>query len=398
MTSDASSTPAHTAPTRPAAQQPAWPDPDALAEVVRELAVLPPLVTEEEVTALSGELAEAARGERLVLHGGDCAERFEDSDRDTVLRKAAQLRGLATRLREGAGAPGVTAVGRIAGQYAKPRSADHEPGPDGRSIPSYRGDAVNAEAPDPLLRVPDPRRLLTAYHSARRALAALRESARGEEAAQPVYASHELLLLEYERALFRKGPGAALATSAHFGWIGERTRGPRDAHADFASAVHNPVGVKLGPATTPDEALALARLLNPEAAEGRLSFIVRMGAERVTAALPPLVRAVADAGVPVVWLCDPMHANTYRAPGGRKTRALPEIRREIEGFVRVLRTHGAHPAGLSLELTPDPVTECVEGPRERTGAGDFPDYRSACDPRLNPEQATAAVDAFLDAR
>ncbi|MFI2210195.1 3-deoxy-7-phosphoheptulonate synthase [Streptomyces sp. NPDC020141] len=404
-------------------QQPLWPDPEALARVVERLSALPRLTTETESGLLRAELAAAGRGEGLVLHGGDCAERFEDSDPATVLRKTAQLRALADRMRDGSGAPRATAVGRIAGQYAKPRSEEYEITPDGVRLHSYRGDAVNAHEPDPALRVPDPARLLTAHDRAARVLRTVRETWRGIPPGDRVFVSHELLLLPYERALLNgrvdpdgpAGPGGLPAPgglpvpdgsaepdgrhagSTHFGWIGERTRRLDGAHVAFAASLSNPVGVKLGPGAEPAEAAALVRRLNPRAEEGRLTLVVRMGADRIGDRLPALARAVIATGVPVVWLCDPMHGNTLRAPGGTKTRAVPSVRAEVTGFVRVLRSLGAHPAGLSLELTPDPVTECVDARSASAGPDLFPDYRSLCDPRLNPAQANAVVGSFLAA-
>ncbi|MBB6170947.1 3-deoxy-7-phosphoheptulonate synthase [Nocardiopsis mwathae] len=388
------STTSHGTTATSAAQQPDWQDGDLLDHVRRRLRDLPGLTTEDEVGELERALAGAARGEALVLQGGDCAERFHDAVPDRVRRKLDHLQGLASVLRAGTGL-GVVPVGRMAGQYAKPRSDPYETLPDGRRVPSYRGDAVNDPAADPVLRAADPTRLVDAYDCSRAVLGAVRASWAGRQAGERVYTAHELLLLPYEESLVRTGKRGDYAASTHFGWIGARTSAPDGAHVGLAASVHNPVGVKIGPRTSPAHAVELVRRLNPDAVPGRLTFIVRMGAEQLDSALPPLVEAVAAGGIPVVWLSDPMHGNTYRAPGGAKTRSLSAMRAETEAFVRVLREHRQWPAGLHLELTPDPVTECVDVPETATGRLVFPHYRSVCDPRLNPAQAEQLVHAFL---
>ncbi|MDN3267113.1 3-deoxy-7-phosphoheptulonate synthase [Streptomyces sp. MA15] len=402
--------PRSTAPLAEAAQQPPWPDLTALADAVERLASLPPLTTPAETGLLRAELAAVCRGEGLVLHGGDCAEPFADSAPPTVLRKVSHLRALTDLLRDGAGAARGIAIGRIAGQYAKPRSEAYETTPDRCRMHSYRGDAVNAFEPDPTARVPDPARLLAAHTHATRVLETIRSRWRGSAPGERVYVSHELLLLPFERALLVAGerPGEpAHAGSTHFGWIGERSRALHGAHVSLAASVTNPVGVKLGPGTAPQDAVNLALRLNPERVAGRLTFIVRMGAEQVAAQLPAVVRAVTASGVPVVWLCDPMHGNTVRLADGTKTRRVSVLCQEVTGFAHAVRAHGGHPGGLSLELTPDPVTECLDGPppgaadlpapAEATGRDLLPDYRSLCDPRLNPAQAEAVVQSFLAA-
>ncbi|WP_433871545.1 3-deoxy-7-phosphoheptulonate synthase [Saccharopolyspora sp. CA-218241] len=378
----------------PAAQQPDWPDTELLDQVRRTLAERPGLVAEDEIEQLSAALADAARGRALVLQGGDCAEPFADAAPATVRRKVDHLRGLASVLRSGTALPVVT-IGRIAGQYAKPRSARFETLPDGRNLPSYRGDAVNDVTADRVLRTPDPTRLVTAYDSARRVLDTIRATGLGRPADERVYAAHELLLMPYEEPLRRTGRGGHYSASAHFGWIGDRTRQPDGAHLALAESVHNPIGVKIGPGAAPGDVVELARRLNPDRVPGRLTFIVRMGADRIDRFLPPLLDEVAERAGPVVWLSDPMHGNTVRTGSGVKTRYLSTIVAEVTSFARLLRARGLWPAGLHLELTPDPVTECVDAPGPQP---DFPDYRSACDPRLNPAQAARIIDAFLALR
>ncbi|GHD35662.1 3-deoxy-7-phosphoheptulonate synthase [Nocardiopsis kunsanensis] len=375
-----------------AEQQPQWPDPHALAKVKEELGNLPELVTEEEIEALSVNLRAVARGESLLLHGGDCMEPFTDSGLDRVTLKVGQLSDLSTLMRAGSGMPRVTVIGRIAGQHAKPRSQEYDWSPDGTRMPVYRGDAVNRPTPDRRLREADAGRMLESYRHSALALSALRQSWSGKPKHDRVFASHELLLLPYERALFRKGERGSYATSAHFGWVGERTRSLDGSHMDFSASVHNPIGVKLGYGVTPAELVSLVEKLNPERLEGRLTLISRMGVRNIELVLPDLVRAVRESGVPVIWICDPMHGNTYRSTSGEKTRSVPDIQEEADSFVRVLRAGGVQPAGLSLEVTPDQVTECVWS----SGQERFPRYQSACDPRLDPQQAAAVVEAFTE--
>ncbi|MFC9387986.1 3-deoxy-7-phosphoheptulonate synthase [Streptomyces venezuelae] len=377
---------------RTAAQQPYWPDPDAVDTVERELAGLPVLTPEDEVVDLMNGMALVARGAALLVQGGDCAERFHEAVPDLVRRKVDNLQGLAAIMRAGSGLPAV-ALGRIAGQYGKPRSSpfETEESGAGRKMPSYCGDAVNEPEFEPAARTPEPRRLLTAYTCSQIVLDEIRRSWSGRPVLERVYTSHELLLLPYERPLVREGAHGTYSGSAHFGWIGERTRREDGAHVALAQAVHNPVGVKLGPTVSPEDAVALSRSLNPEGVPGRLTFIVRFGAKEVDELLPPVVRAVARHGAPVVWLCDPMHGNGLKL-ARHKTRLIEPMRAETAAFVRTLREHGQWPAGLHLELTPDPVTECVS---ELDRPPRFTDYRSTCDPRLNPEQSADMVTHFL---
>ncbi|GAA1293590.1 3-deoxy-7-phosphoheptulonate synthase class II [Saccharothrix xinjiangensis] len=369
----------------PAAQQPGWPDPGALREAVAWLSVAAPLVTAEETDRLTALLGRAARGEAFVLQGGDCAERFDHVTPERVGGKLVTLSRMAAVLEAAAGVP-VVRVGRIAGQFAKPRSAPAETR-DGVSLPSYRGDVVNGAEFTAEARTPDPWRMVRAHRASAATLELVRPAG--------VHTSHEALLLEYESALTRRRAGGWYDTSAHLLWIGERTRDPDGAHVEFASRIANPVAVKLGPTASVREVLELAERLNPWRVPGRLSFIARMGADRVREALPPLVRAVAAGGVPVVWLCDPMHGNTVTAPSGHKTRLVARVLEEVAGFFEVHRAAGARPGGLHLELTGDDVTECVGG---AVSARDLPlRYESACDPRLNRDQSleVAAYGAGL---
>ncbi|MBW4722339.1 3-deoxy-7-phosphoheptulonate synthase [Saccharothrix obliqua] len=372
-----------------AAHQPAWSEPDTLREVLHRLSGSPPLVDARDCADLVDELAAVARGEKVVLQAGDCAELFTDSAPDRVRAKAGQLHELGGRLRRTGRAPVV--VGRLAGQYAKPRSYQVETGADGVEIPVYLGDAVNDLTATGEARRPDPRRLLAAYDHAARGLRTL-------AAGPATYTSHEALLLDYERALLRPDQvrGGVFASSAHSVWIGERTRDPGGAHVEFAAGITNPVGVKIGPDAAVADVVALVTRLLGNGTPGRLSLVVRMGVDRVGERLPPVVRALGEDAHRVVWLSDPMHGNTIRSARGLKTRVLGWMADEVERFCAVLRQHGAHPGGLHLEVTPDEVVECVDTD-EDLGTGPDPHrYTSACDPRLNPDQAAALVDRFAD--
>jgi 3-deoxy-7-phosphoheptulonate synthase len=419
----------------PIGQQPDWPDPDELAAVTAELGRLPGLVVPDECDTLLDRLAAVARGEAFLLQGGDCAETFAGATSDGLRDKIKTLLQMAVVLTYGASLP-VVKVGRIAGQYAKPRSATVEPA---TGLPSYRGDAVNDLAPTPEARRPDPRRMLRAYHASAATLNLLRAYATGgfadlsrvhgwnrdfvrdspagaryealaDEIAralafmracgidldrEPVahgvecYASHEALLLDYERALTRPDPDRGLAydLSGHLLWVGERTRDPGGGHVEFASRIANPVAVKLGPTARPEDALRLLDRLDPERRPGRLTFITRMGAARVRDRLPLLVRAVADAGACVVWVCDPMHGNTVESPTGYKTRHFDDVVDEVLGFFEVHRTLGTYPGGLHIELTGADVTECLGGATDIGHADLAGRYETACDPRLNTGQS-----------
>jgi 3-deoxy-7-phosphoheptulonate synthase len=422
---------------RPVAQRPAWPDESVLATVVAELAAWPPLVVPSECDLLRDRLAAVARGKAFLLHGGDCAETFATATADAVREKIRTLLQMAIVLTYGASVP-VVKVGRIAGQYAKPRSADLET-VDGLRLPSYRGDAVNDLARTAAGRVPDPLRLLRAYATAAQTLNLLRahatggfadlrqvhawnqdfvrrspageryeslaadidqalafmaacgvdldrlDSARGVE----LYTSHEALLLDYEAALTRYDAerAAAYDLSAHLLWVGERTRDPAGAHVEFVAGLANPIGVKLGPSATPEDAVALVERLDPDRLPGRLLLIARMGASRVRDVLPAIVEKVSGTGSQVVWVCDPMHGNTYSSPTGYKTRHFNEILDEVRGFFAVHRGLGTHPGGISVEFTGEDVTECLGGAHDLVDADLSDRYETACDPRLNTSQS-----------
>jgi len=418
----------------PAAQQPDWPDPARLAEVTAELSGLPPLVFAGECDVLRQRLAAVTRGEAFVLQGGDCAETFAGATSEAVRAKLQTLLQMAVVLTYAASVP-VVKIGRMAGQFAKPRSRADEVR-DGTGLPVYRGDAVNGLEFTAAARTPDPGRLLRAYHCSAvtlnlcrafatggyadlrqvhawnqdfvqaspagqryerlageidRALAFMRACGADPEETHAVelYSSHEALLLDYEQALTRteSRSGRLYDTSAHFLWIGERTRDPHGAHVEFARSISNPLGLKIGPGATAAEVLDLIERLNPDREPGRLTLITRMGAGRVREALPPLIKAVTAAGIEVPWVCDPMHGNTFEAPSGHKTRRLADVLDEVQGFFEVHRSLGTHPGGIHIEFTGDNVTECVGGSHE-IAAGDLHQrYETACDPRLNRSQA-----------
>ncbi|QKW21674.1 3-deoxy-7-phosphoheptulonate synthase class II [Kitasatospora sp. NA04385] len=419
----------------PADQQPDWPDPVALRRVLADLSAARPLVSAGQCDRLRDRLAAVARGEAFLLQGGDCAETFDGVSAGQVSDKVRTLQQMALLLTQASSLP-VVKVGRMAGQYAKPRSSGHETR-DGRTLPSYRGDAVNGAGFTADERRPDPERLRTAHRTAARTLELIRAAsdggsadlervhawnrdfvadspareryrgpvrdfeatlrllrafgARGGGIGGPaeVFTSHEALLLDYEDALTRLDPytGARYALSAHLLWIGERTRRIDGAHVAFAASLRNPVAVKIGPTAEPDEVLELVRRIDPHGEPGRLTLISRMGAGAVRDRLPRLVERIAAAGAPVAWVCDPMHGNTVQAPTGHKTRRLDDVMDEVTGFFEVHRALGTHPGGLHLELTGEEVTECVGGSHEVTFA-DLPRrYETGCDPRLNRSQS-----------
>src|SRR5450755_4698472 len=419
---------------RRAVQQPDWPALERLAAVVGELAGFAPLVFASECDQLRERLAAVARGEAFVLQGGDCAETFAEASPLAVRARLQTILQMAVVLTYGTSVP-IIKIGRMAGQFAKPRSRATEVR-DGVELPAYRGDAVNGLEFTAAARTPDPGRLLRAYHSAAvtlnlfRALTAagfadlhqvhawnqdfVRDSPAGQRydrvageidralafmracGADPdelrtveLYASHEALLLPYEQALTRRDDrtGGDYDLSAHMVWIGERTRAIDGAHMEFAAGIRNPIGLKVGPTATPDELVALVRRLSPDGEPGRLTLISRLGAGQIRALLPPLVAAVRAEGIPVAWVCDPMHGNTFEAPGGYKTRRFDDVVNEVQGFFEVHRRLGTHPGGIHIEFTGDNVTECVGGSYE-IAAGDLHQrYETACDPRLNRRQA-----------
>ncbi len=415
-----------------ARHQPAW-EPQALAEVEAALRVLPPLVFAGEVDLLRSRLAEAAAGRAFVLQGGDCAETFAGATADGIRARLRTILQMAVTLTYAAATP-VVKIGRMAGQFAKPRSSDVETR-DGTSLPAYFGDAVNDYAFTPAARAVDAGRLLTTYHLSaatlnlirafttggdadlrqvhtwNRGFAASTANARYEALAQEIdraisfmaacgadfdalrtvefYSSHEALLLPYERALTRidSRTGLPYDVSAHMVWVGERTRGLDDAHVDLLSRVQNPIGVKLGPTTTADEALAYIERLDPLRTPGRLTFITRMGSARIREALPGLVEKVTASGASVLWVCDPMHGNTISSPSGYKTRRFDDVIDEARGFFEVHRALGTVPGGLHVELTGDDVTEILGGHGRILDADLSTRYESLCDPRLNHQQA-----------
>ncbi|ONI85137.1 phospho-2-dehydro-3-deoxyheptonate aldolase [Saccharothrix sp. ALI-22-I] len=369
----------------PAAQQPPWPDHRARAFRAR-LARLDGLVAPAEVAALRSALAEVAAGRRLVVQAGDCAEPFAECGPRHLSRKAALLDRLAAAL--GAEDRPAVRVGRLAGQFAKPRSRPTEV-VDGLELPVYRGDLVNAPQPDAGARRADPARLIAGYHAARSATGFLRRHHPG------VWTSHEALVLDYELPMVRRDDGGVpLLTTTHWPWIGDRTRDVDGAHVRLLASVANPVACKVGPGITPDELRVLCDRLDPEREPGRLTLIARLGADRVSELLPPLVDAVRAAGHPVIWLCDPLHGNTVTAADGRKTRLVDTVVREVADFLATVHVAGGVAGGLHLETTPDEVDEC--------GWDDFPTgsalYTSLCDPRLNPGQALAVIAAWRAVR
>ena len=421
-------------PVLPAAQQPPWGDEAALARAVEELSGLPPLVFAGECDQLTDQLALAAAGQAFVLTGGDCAETFEANNADSIRARLKTVLQMSIVLTYAASMP-VIKLGRMAGQYFKPRSSSTE-SRDGVELTSYFGDAVNAIEFDANGRVPDPQRLVRAYNASSAALNLVRAFTQGgyadlrqvhawnqdfvrdsiagkryEEMAAGIdralafmeacganpdeftrvdfYAAHEALSIDYERALTRidSRTGNPYDVSGHFLWIGERTRQLDGAHVHFAATIHNPIGVKIGPSITGDEVVELAHRLNPEKTPGRLTLITRMGAEKIREVLPPIVQAVQASGHPVVWVCDPMHGNTRSAASGHKTRSFDDIADEVRGFFEVHRALGSFPGGLHVELTGDDVTECVGGTGGVAEDGLGERYETACDPRLNREQS-----------
>ncbi|MEV6237502.1 3-deoxy-7-phosphoheptulonate synthase class II [Lentzea sp. NPDC051838] len=358
-------------------QQPEWPDQARLRAVVDELAASPPVVTPWECDALTSRLAKVADGRAFLVQGGDCAERLDNVSARAIRSKLRLLQQMSVILSSGSALPVVT-LGRIAGQYAKPRSSPTET-VDGRTLPVYRGDAVNGTGFTSSERLPDPVRLRRVYDASQYTVDVVRAS--GAE----VFTSHEGLLLSYEEALTRRRSGRRYAGSGHLLWIGDRTRQLDGAHVAYFASIENPVAVKLGPSTTSEDALALVDRLDPDRKPGRLTFVVRMGAERVRDLLPELVEKVAASGSPVVWMCDPMHGNTFVAPSGHKTRRFDDVLAEVTGFIEVHRALGTHPGGLHVEVTGEDVTECVGS---GVGLDDLHrNYESACDPRLNAAQS-----------
>jgi 3-deoxy-7-phosphoheptulonate synthase len=422
---------------KPVAQAPAYADAAALAEVERQLAGYPPLVFAGEARKLKRALAVAQEGKAFLLQGGDCAESFAEHSADNIRDFLRVFLQMAVVMTFAAASP-IVKLGRVAGQFAKPRSADNET-VDGVSLPAYRGDIVNDIAFTPEARAPDPRRQLEAYRQSAATLNLLRafatggyanlenvhrwmlgfvkdspQSERYQELADRItqtlgfmraigldaeahpelrqtdfYTSHEALLLGYEQAMTRvdSTTGEHYATSGHLVWIGDRTRQLGGAHVEYARGIRNPIGLKCGPSLAADELLKLCDALDPAREAGRLTLITRFGADKVEAHLPGLVRAIQREGRPVLWVCDPMHGNTVKTSSGYKTRPTERIASEIRQFFAVHRAEKTHAGGVHLEMTGQNVTECTGGARA-LGEDDLHDrYHTYCDPRLNAEQA-----------
>lgn len=387
-----------------AAQAPGWPDDSRLTAVAAQLAGRPPLVTPTEIVTLRRRLTQVAYGRCLVIQIGDCAETFEPATPSRVGRAVALSRMVTGLVEERLRLPTIS-IGRIGGQYAQPRSSRTEE-VGGIVLPAFRGFLINGLSSDAVSRRPEPRRMLWGYEHAARTVSLLREAAydgqpmRGHwgDGLPALWTSHEALVLDYEEPLTRWDAGldAWALTSTHLPWIGERTRQADGAHVRFLAGVVNPVGCKVGPSTTTEDITRIAGILDPGRQPGRLAFIARMGADRVAATLPPLVNAVRSAGHRAVWLCDPMHGNTVRAPSGHKTRHVSAVVGEITGFVDALRRSGGWPGGLHLEGTADPVTECAGGRCGIELHQVSDNYLTACDPRLNPDQTLEVVARFTD--
>lgn len=432
---------------RPAAQLPDYPDADDLARVEGELAAKPPLVFAGEARRLRRQLADVAAGKAFLLQGGDCAESFKEFSADNVRDTFRVILQMAVILTFAAAKP-VVKVGRIAGQFTKPRSKATET-VDGLELPSYRGDSVNDMAFEDAARKPDPQRLIRAYEQSAATINLLRAFASGGyadlgnvhqwtlefvkdspasdryaelanrisealafmracgvtgDAARSLegvdfYTSHEALHLPFEEALTRRDStgDAWLATSAHMLWIGERTRQPDGAHVEFMRGIMNPIGVKCGPTMQADDLFALLDRLNPDNEAGRIVLITRMGAEKVVDQLPTLVRAVEEAGRSVVWSCDPMHGNTVKTDSGYKTRDFDRVLAELEGFMAAVSGEGGYPGGVHFEMTGQDVTECVGGAKPLTEADLSSRYHTHCDPRLNADQALDMAFSIAEA-
>lgn len=421
----------------PVKQVPNYPDADHLRDVEAQLAKFPPLVFAGEARSLKKQLGEVAHGRAFLLQGGDCAESFAEHSADNIRDTFRVLLQMAIVLTYGAKVP-VIKVGRMAGQFAKPRSADTET-IDGQELPSYRGDIINGIDFDPTARIPDPERQISAYRQAASTLNLLRAFAKGgyadlgevhrwnqgfiadspqgaryEDMAQKIdealafiracgvnaetapqmrmvdfYTSHEALLLGYEQAMTRldSTSGDFYCTSAHMLWIGDRTRQPDGAHVEFMRGIKNPIGIKCGPSLSPDELLVLLDTLNPDNEAGRITLISRFGHNQVEAHLPQLIRAVQQEGRTVVWSCDPMHGNTIKASNGYKTRPVDQILTEVQQFADVHHAEGSYPGGIHFEMTGQNVTECLGGAQAISEEDLSSRYHTHCDPRLNGSQA-----------
>ncbi|WP_258047215.1 3-deoxy-7-phosphoheptulonate synthase [Streptomyces sp. SM13] len=373
----------------PACQQPAWENSERARECRRRLQTLPGLVSSAEVERLRHLLVQCATGALTVIQVGHCAEQPLESHPGAVRRMAGLIDALAGTWQFITGAPAVR-VGRMAGQYAKPRSAPTE-SVDGSELDVFRGHMVNRPGPDAQERRHLPEHMLHCYHSAERVMTELRRMEGPPHYRPAVWTSHEALILDYELALLRRDrAGATLLTSTHWPWIGERTRQLDGAHVQLLASVSNPVACKIGPTATPEDIGGLCRALNPDNVPGRLTLISRMGADVVGDLLPPLVKVATDLRCPVLWMCDPMHANTRRH-NGVKTRFVCDVRTELRLFYECVAAAGAIPAGVHLEATPSDVAECVSEGCEVQG--DAHHYTTLCDPRLNPGQALDVVQS-----
>ncbi len=420
----------------PILQQPSWPDQDKLAEILQTIGELPPLVFAGEIRSLKEQLAQAARGEAFLLQGGDCAEEFSRCTAANIRETLKVLLQMAVVLTYSGGKP-VVKVGRIAGQYAKPRSSDTEM-VNGVELPSYRGDMANGIEPVLEARTPDPERLLKGYHMSAATLNLLRAFTRGgfgslhrvhawnqefvkkspmgrsyERLANQIsraikfmetigiqtdspqlqqvqfFTSHEALFLGYEEALTREDSvsGGWYDCSAHMVWLGDRTRQLDGAHVEFLRGILNPVGMKVGPKHDVAEIMQLINRLNPENEEGKITIIARFGATEIDKYLPQLLRAVKQEGLNVLWSCDPMHANIRKADSGHKTRSFEDILTEVRKFFEIHWAEGTIPGGVHFELTGNNVTECTGGARELADSQLGENYQTTCDPRLNAEQS-----------
>jgi len=378
-----------------ARQQPDYPDPAALAAATRELEAYPPLVRPREIDALRIALAEAQAGRAFLLQGGDCAESFAEFSAENIAAIFRLGAAMAGRLGAASGLP-VIRLGRLAGQFAKPRSAPVERQGD-IALPVYRGDIVNQIGFDAAGRRPDPERMFRAYAQAGATLSHLEKLAAADGSV--FHASHEALLLPFEQALVRRdeGSGRAYASSAHFLWIGQRTFFPGSAHVEFVRGLANPVGIKCAPGLAPDLLLGLLDRIDPGGEPGRITLISRMGHDRVAMSLPPLLDAVRASGRPVLWACDPMHGNTLRTAAGTKTRPLERILAELEGFFAAAAAAGVRGAGIHIEMTGRNVTECTGGGARLTEADLADRYHTHCDPRLNPAQAMELAELVAGA-
>ncbi|TKV60470.1 3-deoxy-7-phosphoheptulonate synthase class II [Nakamurella flava] len=417
---------------RPAQQQPAWPDPEKVLAVRTILEAVPPVTVPHEVDRLSDKLAAVARGEAFLLQGGDCAETFVDNTEPHIRANIRTLLQMAVVLTYGASLP-VVKVARIAGQYAKPRSS----ATDSLGLPSYRGDIINSLATTPEARVADPGNMIRAYANSSAAMNLVRavtgagagdlatvhewnqdfvaQSRAGERYERmageidramrfmaacgvdshslhevEIFSSHEALLLDYERAMLRldtRSEPRLYDLSGHFLWIGERTRQLDGAHIAFAETLSNPIGLKIGPSTSPELAVEYVERLDPHGQAGRLTLISRMGNGAVRDVLPPIIEKVQASGHQVIWQCDPMHGNTHEASTGYKTRHFDRIVDEVQGFFEVHHELGTHPGGIHVELTGEDVTECLGGAQQISDADLAGRYETACDPRLNTQQS-----------